>query len=60
MVNETCRTCNRQNIQQQQNNHSKSKIPKHVFIEYVYTITKHSLININSNIISFHIRIKIV
>jgi hypothetical protein len=38
-------------------NHSKSNIPKNIFLEYVYITKNHSFININFVICSFHISI---
>ena len=60
MVNDAYQTYNSKNIQQQKKNHSKSNIPKHVFIECVSTTTNHSFIKINSALSTFHISMKIV
>ena len=38
----------------------KNNIPKHVFVEYVSTTTKHSYNNFNYAIFIFHINRKIV
>jgi hypothetical protein len=41
-------------------NHSKSNIPKNVFLEYVYITANHSFININFVIFFSYINIKVV
>ena len=57
MINETCQTCKVKTYNKK--NYSKINIPKNDFLElYVYITTKHSFININFVIFSFHISIE--